>query len=268
MKKIKYPVRIIDESITYLKHHSSTVLTCVGSAGVILTAVMTAKATVKAVRLINEAECQKKEELTKSEVIQITALTYLPPILIGASTIACILGANALNKQQQAMLISAYSFIDSSFKEYKDKLKELYGDETHQKIIDSIAIEKSNDNVNYAIGFFEPCILDVAENGENLLFYDEFTKRFFKATMAKVIDAEYHLNRNFSMSGQATVNEYLAFLGLDTEDRYDMIGWEVNDEYIWIDFNHRKSDSFDGFEFYVIEMQYEPSSEFLESFYW
>lgn len=270
MKKIKYPARIIDESITYLKHHSSTVLTCVGSAGVILTAVMTAKATVKAVRLINEAECQKKEELTKMEIFQATATAYFPAVLIGASTIACIFGANALNKQQQAALISAYSLVDRSFKEYKEKLKELYGEEAHQEIINSIVVEKAAKMHVHGAYLFCGCSLVDPEDDDSptKIFYDTYSDRFFEATMSQVLNAEYHLNRTFNLRGYITLSEFYEFLGLESTQAHDVLGWEINDDTYWVEFNHRKVPSDDGLEYYIIETMQEPSSEFMESIYW
>ena len=41
--------------------------------------------------------------------------------------------------------MSAYALLDQSYKEYKNKLIELYGEEQHNEIIDAIAIEKAED---------------------------------------------------------------------------------------------------------------------------
>lgn len=270
MKKIKLSHKIINDSACYLKHHSSTVLTIIGSAGVVLTAVMTAKATIKAVEIINEKECEKKDELTKKEIFQATATTYLPVVLVGASTIACIFGANALNKQQQAALISAYSLVDRSFKEYKEKLKELYGEEAHQKIINSIVVEKAEKTYVSGTYLFSECSLVDPEDDDSpaKIFYDKYSDRFFEATMSQVLNSEYHLNRTFTMRGYMTLSELYDFLGLESTKAHDVLGWEVNDDTYWIEFNHRKVTSDDGLEFYIIETLQEPSSEFMNSIYW
>lgn len=270
MKKIKLPHKIINDSACYLKHHSSTILTVIGSAGVVLTAVMTAKATVKAVEIINEKECEKKDELTKKEIFQATATTYLPVVLVGASTIVCVFGANALNKQQQAALISAYSLVDRSFKEYKEKLKELYGEEAHQKIINSIVVEKAEKmHVHGAYLFCECSLVDPEDDDSpTKIFYDMYSDRFFETTMSQVLHAEYHLNRTFNLRGYITLSEFYEFLGLESTQAHDVLGWEVNDDTYWVEFNHRKVPSDDGLEYYIIETMQEPSSKFMESIYW
>lgn len=84
-----------------------------------MTAVMAVKATPKALRLIEEAEKEKGKKLTKTETVKVAWTPYIPTVLVGASTIACIFGANVLNKRRQAALMSAYALLDSSYKEYK-----------------------------------------------------------------------------------------------------------------------------------------------------
>ena len=98
---------------------ASTVLTVLGGVGVVATVVTAIKATPKALKKIEEAKELKGEELTKMEIVKTTATTYIPTVVIGVSTVACIFGANVLNKRQQAALMSAYAFVDNSYKEYK-----------------------------------------------------------------------------------------------------------------------------------------------------
>ena len=62
---------------------------------------------------------------------------------MGTTTLVCIISAQILNQRQQAALMSAYAILDQSYKDYRRKLKELYGEETHQKIVEALAIEKA-----------------------------------------------------------------------------------------------------------------------------
>lgn len=89
--------------------HTSTVLTCLGGIGVVATSIMAIKATPKALELIEEAKKEKGEELSKWETVKVAAPKYIPAMMTGVATIACIFGANVLNKRQQASLISAYA---------------------------------------------------------------------------------------------------------------------------------------------------------------
>lgn len=247
-----------------LKKGTPTILTCVGSVGVIVTAVLTAKATVKAVGIIEDAKREKEEPLTKSETIMLVGPVYIPSVIVGVSTIACMFGANILNKKQQAMLSSAYALVQSSFKEYKCKLKELYGEETHNKIIDAIAAEKAIEMNLMAPGLMSSCNLSVEDSGsEPKLFYDLYGKRYFEATIEQVIQAEYHFNRNYVLRGYANLNELYEFLGLEQTDYGEVVGWHAFEEIQWVDFDHRKTMLDDGLECYILDMPFGPSDDYL-----
>lgn len=70
------------------------------------------------------------------------------------------------------------------------------------------------------------------------LFYDFYSKRYFKSTVSKVLQAQYHLNRNYCFGGGSiTLNEFYEFLGIDPVENGDVIGWQIDiSEIMWIDF--------------------------------
>jgi hypothetical protein len=243
----------------YLRRNSSTILTWVGAIGVIGTAVLAAQATPKAVKLMEAAKEEKGEELTTLEKVKAAAPVYIPTVVVGASTIACIFGANVLNRQNQASLASAYALIDSAYKEYRNKVKELYGEETDRKIRDSIAMDK-RENIDVYVPGYGPIDTD----GEVRLFYEEYRGKYFESTMEAVINAEYHFNRNYAMRGEAYLNEFYDFLGLEHTKAGDTLGWDCErlmNEYeaCWIDFDHRRVELEDGLECYIIDMPIPPA---------
>ena len=245
----------------FLKKNSATILTVAAAAGVIITSVLSAKAAIKASRVLAHKEEENGEKLTLEETISLVWTIYIPPVVAGMSTIACVFGANILNKRQQASLASAYALIDNSYKEYKAKLKELYGEEAHNNIVDSIAAEKCDEANISAGGLTSAYTQEIESDAEPRLFYDEYSGRYFETTIEKVLLAEYHLNRNYILRGFARLNEFYEFLGLEPTDYGETVGWDICDEIYWIDFNHRKAfigDDNDGFECYIIEMPYYP----------
>ena len=131
-----------------LKKASPTILTCIGAAGVVATAVLAVKETPKADSLI-KADSRRNHDgdpyaATKLEAVKSCWKCYIPAAATGVATIICIFGANTLNKKQQASLASAYALVNRSYSDYKHKLKELYGEDAHKKIMESIAAEKSS----------------------------------------------------------------------------------------------------------------------------
>ena len=250
----------------FVKRNASTILTCLGGVGVVATTITAVKATPKALRLIEEAEQEKGEQLTKWETVRATAKVYLPSVGVGIATLACIFSAQILNQRQQAALMSAYALLDQSYKDYRRKTIELYGEETDEEIMNAIAIENAEDIGVRGSYLGTSCDLALEENnGEPQVFYDEHSGRYFESTVEQVLTAEYHLNRNYILRGYSYLNEFYEFLGIEETDYGSVLGWAPNDDGMyWIDFNHRKLESEEGKDVYIIEMPFEPTYDFLE----
>lgn len=272
MSKNQAIQKMLHKSGLYIRKYSPVALSCVASVGVIVTAVVAVKATPKAIVFIH-ADSRKNHDgdpyaYTKKEAVAAAWKCYIPAVILGASTIACIMGANALNRRQQAALTSAYALVQNSYKEYKDKLKDLYGDEAHNVIMDSMIEEKCKDVSISATGGWYNSSLDFGEGMEPEItrtFYDSFSQRYFESTIEKVIQAEYHLNRNFMFAGVIPLNDFYEFLGLERTELGDAVGWSsVNGDIYWIDFNHHRITLEDGMDIYVIDMVFEPTADWME----
>lgn len=165
---------LVNVSKSFLKRNASTILTCIGAAGVIATSIAAVKATPKAEMLLREAEEEKGDKLTPLEMVQTAGPAYIPSLLIGASTITCIFGANVLNTRQQATLMSAYGLLDTSYKEYSKKVKELYGEEADNKVKEEVTKEHYTE------------IPETIPEGKQL-FFDFKTLNYFESTMDEVL---------------------------------------------------------------------------------
>lgn len=153
---------------------STIFLSCLAAVGVVATSILAAKETPKALKLLEEAERNKGEKLTTLEVVKVAGPSYVPAVLTGVSTIACIFGATALNHRQQASMISSYAMLDRSFKEYRKKIEERYGDGTDSEVIEDIAKERYDE------------ITEQPSEGE-VLFWDYNTLQYFTAKMEDVV---------------------------------------------------------------------------------
>lgn len=237
----------------YLRRNSSTILTCIGAVGVVVTAVMSVRATPKAIKLLDEATKEKGEELTTLEVIKTAAPVYIPPVMIGASTLVCLFGANILSQKSQASLASAYALLENYHKEYRKTLIRLHGEE--------IDIEVRNEMARAHCGYHH-IGLDVPDG--KFIFYDEISGDSITCYEREIMDAEYHLNRNFTMRGYASYNEFRMFLGLSRVEYGEELGWTMSDGYSWIDFEHRLISQDDGgTEIYSIDMIFPPTSDYM-----
>ena len=257
--------RICNRSIIKFKREIPTILTIVGVIGVAATAVLSINATTKASELKQEMEEKAERELTRFETAITVLPAYIPAIVSGVATMSCIIGANILNKQQQASLASAYALASNILRQYKSKVIEMCGEETHNKIMESITIEKSEDKYLYAPTMVGGMSLDIDEHDsdDTRLFYDVFSQRYFESTLCRVIQAEYYLNRDYMLRGYASLNDFYNFLGIEPTNYGKIVGSSnYNSDAYWLDFNHRKVFIDDDLECCMIEMLYPPESGF------
>lgn len=107
MEKANVIQKAFYRSAAYLKRHSPTILTFVGATGVVATIIMSARATPKAMKLLEEAEVQKGEELDKLETIRTAASVYIPVAAIGIAGFANGISANTFLAEAKAAEMAA-----------------------------------------------------------------------------------------------------------------------------------------------------------------
>lgn len=242
----------------YTKSNAPSILSGIAVLGVIGTAVSAAKATPKALQIIDINDELKIERegthLTMMEKIICAGPIYIPSILMGAGTITCILSANHLNQQRQAMLTSAYGYIHSRYNEYKNKVEEMYG----QDFAKQVELEIAKDHYKDYQG------IDVQEEK---LFYDKYSHRYFNASFYDIQTSIYNINRTYALEGEVTLNDVYHELCLDEMDYGDVIGWSgildwETDGYAWLDISWEPMEMPDDLECYAIVFPKDPTEEF------
>ena len=247
---------LLSRSKSFINRNSSTILSIVGGVGAIATSIMAVKATPKALQRLEQAKEEKGEDLTNLETVQVAGPVYIPSVLMGAGTLACIFGANMLSKRKQAALMSAYALLDAKYKDYKVKTEELYGKDATHKIKEAVTNDK-----------YEEQEIDEENDGKNL-FYDEYSQRFFKASNETVLSAEYVINKTLAKDCGVCLNDLYDLFEIDTIPGGDDIGWSSAQMFemywsSWIDFYHSKATMEDGTEYFIIDYT-EPTPDFLD----
>ena len=210
-----------------------------------VTAALTIRQSFKAKDAIEEKQKENEQPLTKKEIV-ITALPYYTqPLIFGSITIVSIIGSQVLGSKSQASFIAGYLSLDQMFRKYRAKVVEHYGADTDKEIRKEIIIEDATDVNLIAIDFLSThSLLEDEDTSDKILFYDHFGERFFTSTLAKVISAEYHLNRNFILGNDTTLYDFYTFLGISPLEDSDTVGWtwDLFDDngIFWLDFDHAK----------------------------
>lgn len=233
----------------FLRKHGGTLLAIGASVGVVLTAIETGKATIKAEKLV---ELNKDvPEYGMKEKVKDCWQFYIPAAVLGAGTIGCIIGSNMLSRKEIASLSAAYMALGKSYQEYRRQVAKRIGSEAEADILEKSKVE-------------EP-----AEEDKQLLCYEPFSNRYFHATEAELYDAFYQTNRDFSLNGEVSINNLYSYLGLDYLPEKDDVGWcsdyMINEwEYFWIDFVANKQTTDDGLEVYQVYAFQPPIPDYLD----
>lgn len=209
---------------------------------------------------------------TKQEQVLRKVKCYVPTIISGLSTVSLILMSNAEHHKQYVALGTVCIAAENALRQYRYEVAGRYGNEVDKDIIATIAADKAEKVNIYADTAFGTCCsgLDIDNlHEQELVFFDNYSNRFFKSTFGRVLQAEYHLNRNFQLCGTVMLNDFYEFLGIDKTEQGDHIGWGQNlwnDGICWIDFNHIKNTRTDGTEYFVIDIPFGPSVDFEEDY--
>ena len=235
----------------FLKGNSSTILTIMGSLGVISTTILAVKNTPKAIKLINDAKDNKKEELTIMETINVAWTAYIPSLISGIATIACIAGANCLNIKKQQSLISSYVLLDNAFKEYRKKITEKYGEEPDQIYHEITRKQIEQMNTIY----------------DETLFFEINSMRFFEASMYNVLSAECKTLEQLEKYGNVTLNDFYSYIGLTSSPYGDVMGWSKfqmkTEQYVdKLEFFYTRSVMSNGIVCYNITTNIEPTMDY------
>lgn len=212
------PIKTFVKGIgTFAAKNSPTILTSCSVAGTIGTAVLAAKAHVKAVKsLENEGPITTKEKFKR------VWKYYIPPVVMGTATIACTIGAHSISLKRSAALAGAYAIAETSLKEFKDAAQEIVGEEKVKEIKDKIIDDKIKEN--------PPSPNEVRMLGDDkTLCYDTYSGRYFTSTINDIKTAVNAVNTELFSDLRVSLNDMYYALGLSPVKLGAERGWDFND---------------------------------------
>ena len=244
---------------------SPEILTGLGVAGLVTTVIFTARGTIKACEIVEEERYDREqaftngpedaiyEDLSKKEIVQLTWKCYVPTVVMGGASIACIIGAHSVSARRNAALASLYSLSESALKEYKDKVKETIGEKKESQIREKLAEDKLMANP------VDKANVTITGKGDTLCF-DVLSGRYFKSSMEAIRKAENDFNQQL-LSGDycLSLNELYGFMSLDYIGLGEDIGWTANR---MLRFNFVSKLASNGTPCLVVDYDVRPSADF------
>lgn len=239
--------------------HSPEILAGVGVVGVVGSLVLACKATTKLSDVLEESKEQLdkikevaadpayEEKYSQDDAKKDTTITYVqtamkvtklyaPSVILCASSLGCLLASNNILKKRNAALSAAYMTVDKSFKEYRKRVADRFGEEVEQEIrynIKAEEITKVDENGNEVTETVK--IMDGTDDPNS---YSDYARFFDESCAAWQNDAEYNLtflkaqqqyaNDLLKARGRLFLNEVYRMLGIDETKAGQVVGWVYN----------------------------------------
>lgn len=240
--------RVIHKFGFQIKKHSPEILLVAGVVGTVASAVMACKATIKAKEIVDKSkedlaiihDCMANETLKekgeysdeqgkKDLTIAYTntavdlAKVYGPSVILGALSIASILTSNNILRGRNVALAAAYATVDKSYKEYRDRVREKYGEEADKELTFDIKAKEVEKVVVDEKGKEKKVKETVLDSNSNA--HSPYAKVFDELNDNWENDSEY--NTMFLRKTERWANDYLKSHGyLFLNDVYKALGFQ------------------------------------------
>ena len=198
--------------------NSPLLLTALGAAGTISSAVLAGKASYKAAEIIHEEERHLGEEIPTRDKVRLVWPLFIPPLVNATLSVTCIVAANRIGTRRAAAMATAYTITEKAFEEYRDKIVERLGPNKEREARDDIAGDRIR---NSPVGRNEVIVTGQGD----VLCHDEYTGRYFKSSMQAIRKAENDLNQELLSYGYASLNAFYSKIGLANVPMGEEVGW-------------------------------------------
>lgn len=209
----------------FMVKHEPEILTGMGVSGLIFSTIWGIKATISAVRAIDNYKAEKNiDKITFKEGFKLTWKSYWPVVAGVVISIPCIIAGNRVANKRYAALATAYTISETALQEYQEKTREIVGEKKAREIqesIDADRIKKTYKGENQII---------MVGNGDSL-FFEPLSGRYFKSNWNDISKAANELNAQAlsGIPGEITLNEWYDRLGLENTEIGDFMGWSLTD---------------------------------------
>lgn len=212
------------------QNNQHAILTGVGVAGTVSTAVLTGRASMKAAREIDALEERFNLHLDEKGLsgdyrfsrrgkIEAVWKYYIPPVGVGLITVSSIVLANRVAGKEAAALAAAYTVSEKAFTEYREAVVKKLGTVEERKVHDEYAEARMNKN---PINTKE---IILAGTGEVLCF-DITSGRYFQSSKNEIEKAEIAVNHEIlGFTRGASLSEFYDNVGLAPTGYSDTVGW-------------------------------------------
>ena len=244
-----------------VEKHSPEILMGVGVVGVVTGTVMACRATLKLNDILEEAQETRdkikevasnpnyEDKYTEEDAKKDLAVNYIqtgvkvaklyaPAVAVGVAGVGCVLASHDIMKKRNVALSAAYLTVDKSFKEYKQRVVDRFGEEVEKEIRYGIKAEEIVETVTDEEGN-ETTVTETVKT-MNPTLYSDYARFFDEASPCWQNDPEYNLmflraqqqyaNDLLRAKGRLFLNDVYEMLGLEKSKAGQIVGWVYDRE--------------------------------------
>lgn len=256
-----------------LKKHSPEILVVTGVVGTVVSAVMACKATTKVsfvvedtkkkVDIIHEGaktgevkgylndgqvgmvpytakDAQKDLTIVYGQTALKMVKLYGPAVLVGATSIACILAGHNITRKRNLALAAAYTAVDTGFKKYRGRVVERFSEKLDKELLYDIKTQEVEEVVVNEDGT-ETVVKKTVEVGNPTEAMSPYTFAFSKDTSTAwmpdkeknkffLLQQQDWMNDKLKSDGRLFLNYVLKELGLPQCRMGQSVGWVYDSE--------------------------------------
>ena len=251
-----------------VKKHGPEILAVAGTVGVVTSAVMACKATLRVNDILEETKdavekihtvvedgtmvCKDGKVYTEEDGKRDLALVYIntgvkfvklygPSIALGTLSLTSLLTSNKILRKRNIALAAAYTTIDNSFKEYRGRVIERFGERIDKELKYNIKAKEVEETVINEDGS-ESVIKKTVDviDGEHPQ-YSDFARFFDVGNPYWEKDPEYNLtflkqqerfaNEKLQSQGYLFLNDVYRLLGIPETKAGQVVGWTYDEVY-------------------------------------
>lgn len=239
------------------KKHSPEILVVSGVVGVVTAAVMACKATTKVSEIVEKAKTDidiihaaaegnipTKEPYTEDDCKKDITMTYVqmglklvkvyaPAVILGGLSITAILYSHGILRKRNVALAAAYATVDNSFKDYRNRVIDRFGEEVDQQLrynikpltVEETSVDEKGNEVK------EEKVVQIADPGEHNMYakiFDEYSSYWSKTpgyNQMFLIGQERHANDKLNVQGYLFLNDVLEMLDIPKTKEGQIVGW-------------------------------------------
>lgn len=243
------------------KKHSPEILLVTGVVGTVATTIMACKATTKVSTILEKtkadldaiqyvvenpemAEKYTIEDAKKDKAIVYTQTAvelgklYGPAVVVGVASITCILASHNIINKRNAALSAAYTAVSNSYKGYRGRVIERFGEELDYELRHGIKAQEIEETVTDPETGEEKVVkttvhaVDPNQISEYARFFDDGCKGWTKDATYNFVflkQTQAYFNDLLHTRGHVYLNEVYDELGIPRTKAGQIVGW-VYDE--------------------------------------